>query len=435
MSNESDELSELDALLQRPQHRKTKSLFNFNQSRKGHHRTRSSLGQLADAFQGSLETISEDFAQEAEVLKRTWNQELHDGAEGRRYFLDMNLTRSLSVLPEAITDFTEEVGITGAEDEAEAPGLRRYVELLTAVLAASSNGTALALLGGVAPPMKLYWRMTATAMVLSPFAIRNLYKDGLPKLSLSQLTTFVGAAVSFFLMTLLLYMALEYTSIGNAVIGANSQALLLIIGKLIMGERVVWMEGGGVLVALAGCVLCSYSEAMEAAEPDDPRNATTALLGDLLAFGSAAAGVAYLTFAKALRPTMAVTTFMFSIMFFGSMLVWSYMVSFGYTVEYNNNPLVGLFGWMNSQHWMILVYVALVCNVMGSMGFVRAMQHFDNLVIAVATLLEPLAATLIAVFVGVGELPGGLGWIGNGLVVLGTVGVVYPSVDKNEGLH
>ena len=58
------------------------------------------------------------------------------------------------------------------------------------------------------------------------------------------------------------------------------------------------------------------------------------------------------------------------------------------------------------------------------------MHFFDNIIIAVATLLEPLIATLIAFSVGVGELPGPLGWFGNLFVVLGTLGVVYPSIDK-----
>lgn len=58
------------------------------------------------------------------------------------------------------------------------------------------------------------------------------------------------------------------------------------------------------------------------------------------------------------------------------------------------------------------------------------MQYFDNIIIAVATLLEPMIATLIAVVIGVGDLPGPLGWGGNVLVVLGTLGVVYPSIDK-----
>ena len=83
----------------------------------------------------------------------------------------------------------------------------------------------------------------------------------------------------------------------------------------------------------------------------------------------------------------------------------------------------------------ILLYMAVVCHVVGSAGFVRAMAVFENIVIAVATLLEPITATLIAYGLGVGQLPGTMGWIGNSLVVLGTLSVVYPSVNKNKGGH
>jgi hypothetical protein len=53
------------------------------------------------------------------------------------------------------------------------------------------------------------------------------------------------------------------------------------------------------------------------------------------------------------------------------------------------------------------------------------MHYFSNLVISVATLLEPVVAELTAVFLGVGNLPGGMGWLGNGLVIVGTLAVVY----------
>jgi drug/metabolite transporter (DMT)-like permease len=84
---------------------------------------------------------------------------------------------------------------------------------------------------------------------------------------------------------------------------------------------------------------------------------------------------------------------------------------------------------------LIELWIVIVCNLTGTMGFLNAMQHFDNLIIAVATLLEPMVASLIAFALGVGELPGVMGWIGNILVVIGTVGVVYPSVDSGGGGH
>ena len=53
------------------------------------------------------------------------------------------------------------------------------------------------------------------------------------------------------------------------------------------------------------------------------------------------------------------------------------------------------------------------------------MHYFSNLVISVATLMEPVVAELTAVALGVGVLPGWMGWIGNGLVIVGTLAVVY----------
>lgn len=54
-----------------------------------------------------------------------------------------------------------------------------------------------------------------------------------------------------------------------------------------------------------------------------------------------------------------------------------------------------------------------------------AMQYFDNLVIAVAGLMQPVLATFTAFFIGVGLLPSIMGWIGNALVAGGTFAVVY----------
>ena len=60
------------------------------------------------------------------------------------------------------------------------------------------------------------------------------------------------------------------------------------------------------------------------------------------------------------------------------------------------------------------------------MGYLRSTQYFDNLVISVATLMEPVVASSLAFVVGVGVLPGFLGLIGNILVALGTLIVLKP---------
>jgi drug/metabolite transporter (DMT)-like permease len=278
--------------------------------------------------------------------------------------------------------------------------------------------------------------MTATAICLSVFAIRHMCQEpgGLPKLDARQWVTFVLAAVCYSFHAICFIYALQYTSIGNAVIGANSQAILLILGRVIVGANVIPMEGGGVVLAFAGAVLCSTDEKARGGSQTEA-GGDGGGFGDLLAIASGALGVGYLTFAKACRPHMPVTIFMFLTMIVGSVIVVLFMILAGIKLSISNDIYHGLFGWMNTQEHRlyIMIHLAVICNILGTMGFVRAMKYFENIVIAVATLLEPLMATVIAFAAGVGHLPGSMGWLGNLFVVIGTFFVVYPSVNNSSG--
>jgi drug/metabolite transporter (DMT)-like permease len=408
-----------------------------------HHRHKSSLGQIFESMSSGLGTIAEGIEAEAAFVRETWKKELKDADQGM-FFMDMTMTRSLSVLPESLSELVEDVmhetvghdsytQLTAPPSTTGKIELGPYLGLLGAVLAVSSNSTSLNLLTGVPPPMKYFWKMTVTAIVLSYFAISHMVKDGgLPKLSPGRWMTMIGAIVCFTASGITFVTALQYTSIGNVIIGANSQAMLLILGNLLVGKTVHWMEKGGVFVAFCGCVLCSCDAAKNSAEGEGT-DAWTALLGDALAFSSGLFGVGYLTCAKAVRSEMPVTVFMFLVMACGSLCVVLYMALTGSPMQFNNDPYTGLFGWMNltGNRIFIMLHIAIICNVLGTMGFVRAMQYLENVIIAVATLLEPLMATFIAFLVLGTDLPGPMGWIGNALVVMGTLGVVYPSASKS----
>lgn len=433
-------VTETDSLLQQHPlidglnaHRRGHSDLSFflgggNNVKRGHHRRKTSLADFVDG----LGTIVEDVKSAAGEVRQSFLGELHDAQEGRTFFLDTAMTRSLSLRPDDLKDFVEET--TGRESTNPKPAipLGPILALLGAVFAVSSHGTVMSLQHAVVPPLKLYWRMSAVAMLLLIVALRTALKEGLPRLNFGQWTTVAVAITCFTVQNLCFVTALTYTTIGNTVILANSQAVLLLLGKLLTGSHVVWMEGIGAIVASTGALICASEEHHK---DDNISDSADAFIGGCFALASAFAGVGYLTFAKSARSTMSVTIFTFLMMLGGSFLVLFFMMLVGEKFTWSRDPYSGLFGWMNlrADRLGLEIWIVLVCNVVGTMGFVRSMQYFDSIIIAVATLLEPMLASIIAYAMGAGDLPGLQGWVGNVLVAVGTLAVVYPSIQSGEG--
>ena len=93
-----------------------------------------------------------------------------------------------------------------------------------------------------------------------------------------------------------------------------------------------------------------------------------------------------------------------------------------------------MYGWLNwsVDRLPIELCVVLICNICGTMGYVRAFKYFSSVIIAVAALLEPVTATLLAIVLQVGVFPGWLGCVGNAMVIVGTLMVIYPSSIEEE---
>ena len=308
--------------------------------------------------------------------------------------------------------------------------LSAYLLLISAVAALSSVGPILDLQVGVDPILKIFWRMTGTVVILSPMAIRSLIYDGIPHLTVAQWGTFGLAAACYATMCTAYSTSLDYTSVNNAVILSNVQALLLLAGKFLVGERVVWSEGMGALVAFCGAVLCSQ----DASQTTDGGMDDRSRFGDAVAICSAIGAVGYLTFGKSLHSTMPAVLFMFLIMTMGALFVLALMLLLEVNVSFDQQVDHGIFGWTNwrSDRLPLEIIMVIVCNIFGAMGYVRAFKYFDTLVISVATLMEPVAATFLAVWLSVGVMPGTKGWIGNLLVATGTLAVIYPTTQQTD---
>jgi drug/metabolite transporter (DMT)-like permease len=249
--------------------------------------------------------------------------------------------------------------------EAATPPLWAYFLLLSAVVSLSLIGPLLVLQGNATPSMKIVWRMTGTCLILLPAACHELYSQGLPRLNYQQWGTFLLSTICYDATTLAFVISLDYTAVGNAVVLANSQALILLVGKMVvLGESVSAWEGLGAIGAFGGAVLCSKDAV-------STRQASNAFRGDLLAIISAFTAVGYLVFAKAARRHLPMYTFMFLTMGLGAFLVWMFQLTIlkeqaTFDMDYNH----GVWGFLRpvADRLPLELMTVFICNICGTMG-------------------------------------------------------------------
>lgn len=421
------------------------------------------FSKMKHSVRASLHSQSEAVRTEYQHVKHALTDHLHVDDD---FFLEMSLARNFSLLPskpeviQAAEEFSDAFGslrhnlsllphkksTEPAESQDDTAGdggattttppLSAYVTLACAVCALSSIGPFLAKQQNVDATLKIVWRFQGTALLLSPLAMRSLLLDGVPKLTALQWGTFLLAAASYAVLCVAFAMSINYTSVATATILTNSQSVLLVAAKLCIPSQrnnVVFLEVFGVITAFLGAVLCARESAglpQKDAPADDWQ---LSLWGDLLGIISSIGGIGYIVLGKSLRSFMSVLIFMVLNMTAASFMILFYMWIVEDEFSFDRNVNHGVFGWMNLQADRLPLEIAtvVVCNCLGTMGYVRAFQYFSSVIIAVAALLEPVVAAFTAVALGVGVLPGVEGWIGNVLVIFGTLAVLYPTIEPS----
>jgi len=458
---------------------------NTNDDNDDEHNNTSILDAMTEVLEHAVETVEHvvhDATDELHTVADSCAAQLHDADEGELTFLDMTLTRGLSILPgelqkvtellllheqehpaaaaeetqtllelthQATEKTTEPDAVSGKTSDVQAaqaelgmahqtPPWSAYLGLASAVVSLSAIGPLLAVQRDATGLLKIVWRMLGTSVLLLPLAITDLKRDGFPVLTAPQWTTFVLSTGSYLILVCAFVLSIERTAIGNAVILSNSQAIMLLVGNLFVGNPVNWLEGGGAVMAFLGAVLCS-KDSMDAVDTDaNSRDAWSSLQGDALALLAGAGGCGYLIFAPSVRQHMALFLFTFSTMFAGTVLCLAFQILVvGETVTLDRNVNTGLFGFLSLEpdRLPLELVIVIICNCGGTLGYIRAMQFFGPLIISVAGLMEPVTAEILSFGFGVSLLPGWMGWLGNLLVACGTLAVVWPTDNKKPVGH
>lgn len=180
------------------------------------------VGTITEGVEDLMDTVTEVASEVKESLvgeiieiKEAFIDELHEADEGEDFFLEMALTRNLSILPgdiveaaaatevdigrsDKLEDGTDTDGKDGGTGASSGVPLSAYILLSSAVISLSSIGPFLDLQIGVGAMLKMCWRMNATALILSPAAIyAMIYKSGVPRLTKAQWVTFTLAAACY----------------------------------------------------------------------------------------------------------------------------------------------------------------------------------------------------------------------------------------------
>lgn len=318
------------------------------------------------------------------------------------------------------------------------------VILVIGLFSLASVGVALELQGGgVGPLTKTYWRNQATAICLFPFAVKKLNMKELSKLSKEEwLIYYPLSACCYAFLTAGFVTGLEMTSLANAFILSNLASIIIIVTKLILGMPVLLLEGVGAIIGLSGSLVCTLTPVASETDDNDQQpgrflveKVGRAHLGDAICFAASFATAGYLVIAGKLRKKLDLFVYMFLLFSLSSILITFYAAFFSdERVTFSRHPVHGVFGWTNLQpdRLPLELYTAIICNIVGSTGYIAVLKYFDPVVVSVVMLLEPAVAAFQGYAAGVSPLPGLQTWIGDAVVVLGSVIVIMSGMKKTE---
>lgn len=319
-----------------------------------------------------------------------------------------------------------------------------YVVLTTGLFALSSVGVALHWQGYDASPlMKTYWRLTATALGLTPLVVKSLRSSSSSivawphKLSARHWALVLLCSLCYAFMTSAFVIALDTTSLVNAFVLSDMAPLFIILGRWVLGLPILYAEGLGAFIGFLGGTFCALDQSNESGMGSEPVLLTyhpNKFTGDLLAVLASAALAGYLVTAKMLRAEVDLFVFMFFVMLMSSLFLLAYMMLSGESILFSNHSVYGLWGWTNPtfDRLPLELYLAVVCNLLGTIGYIAVMKYFEPVVVSTVMLMQPIIGTIMGVAAGLEPWPGRQTWIGDGVVAIGIFLVIWSGARTTE---
>lgn len=281
---------------------------------------------------------------------------------------------------------------------------RHIFLLVLGVLAASWSGP-LVRLAADAPPVAIaFWRTALATLVILPFAWTR-QREEIRALRLRDVAILFAAGAFLALHFATWIASLRLTTIASAVLLVSATPVFVAIASAFMGEPAGTRGWVGIAVAVGGGAIVAGADVGRLAE---------AGLGNFLALSGSAAAAGYLLIGRRVRPRLSLLTYVAAVYGFCALLLLLGALAAGIS-------LVAF----DPSAWPAIIAITLGPQLIGHTIFNFLLQDLEATKVTVATLGEPIGASLIAAAL-FAEIPGLLVLPGGALLLAG-IGVVVVS--------
>lgn len=174
------------------------------------------------------------------------------------------------------------------------------------------------------------------------------------------------------------------SSISGAIIMISSPLLVLVIGSIILKEKITWLRLGGILTGLGGAALLILTSSLNNAREDSP-------LGDLFIFINALSWGTFLVLVKPLMVKYHTVNVLKWVFLFGAVI----LLPLGYS-----DLSVTNWNTFDGKIWFDIGFVVLGVTFIAYIMNVFALKQLSPAIVSAYIYLQPVMAAAIALYFG-----------------------------------
>ncbi len=253
------------------------------------------------------------------------------------------------------------------------------------------------------------WRTLLAAVLLAPVALPRIGSE-VRRFTRRDWAWVVSAGVLLGLHFIAFIESLYHTSVASAsVLVWTNPIFIALLGFVFLRERLSLPLAAGIVVSVTGAVLLGWGDLHETTG-----QAPNPALGNGLALTAALLVSGYLVIGRVVRQRYSWLAYVFPLYCVVALTTLATALLLG-------TPLLGY----DASIYALCLLMALGPSLLGHGSFNYAVRYFPVALLAVLSLLEPVAASVAAYFL-FGEAPGALAVAGMGLVLAGVCAALWP---------